>query len=243
MTINLSAVNDGNKGFADASLLRLMQLSSVSLPIGGYAFSQGMEYAIDIGWIKNQNAVADWIRLQLSESIARIDLPILQRAMQACQTENWTYLQELNDLALACRETKELRLTDTAMGEALKRLLKNLGFDEELKAFLGEEFKQSDEVSFVCLFALAAQTWNISYPMAALGFCWSWLENQVAAATKLVPLGQTQSQHLLSELQQDIPPAISLADTIEEDDIGASLPTIAIASARHEEQYSRLFRS
>jgi urease accessory protein len=219
----------------EASLLRLLQLSSVSLPVGGYAFSQGMEYAIDQGWIKNKADVLDWIGLQIQQSVARVDLPVLRLCMDAAQQENTARLLELNDLALACRETKELRLNDTAMGEALSRLMRSLEIDTP--------FERSEDISFVALFAIAAHHWKMGFDLAALGFTWSWLENQIAAATKLVPLGQTQAQELLGELQGDIHQAIALSLTVKEDRIGAGLPTIAIASAQHETQYSRLFRS
>lgn len=219
----------------DASLLRLLQLSSVSLPVGGYAFSQGMEYAIDRGWIKNQSQVADWISLQMNHALAHVDLPTLRLCIEATKHDNAQRLIELNDLVLACRETKELRLNDTAMGEALARLLRNMG--------ISTPFSRQDDVSFVTLFAIAANQWRMDFDLAAMGFAWSWLENQVAAATKLVPLGQTQAQELLSELQTDIGEAIKTSLTIEEDRIGAGLPAIAIASSLHETQYSRLFRS
>jgi urease accessory protein len=219
----------------EASLLRLLQLSSVSLPVGGYAFSQGMEYAIDQGWVKNKANVSDWIGLQIQQSVARVDLPVLRLCMDAAQQENAARLLELNDLALACRETKELRLNDTAMGEALSRLMRSLEIDTP--------FERSEDISFVTLFAIAAHHWQMDFDLAALGFTWSWLENQIAAATKLVPLGQTQAQALLGELQGDIQHAIALSLMVEEDRIGAGLPTIAIASAQHETQYSRLFRS
>lgn len=219
----------------DISLLRLLQLSSVGLPVGGFAFSQGMEYAIDQGWVKNKAEVSDWIGLQLQQSVARIDLPVLQLCMAAAKQNDTERLLELNDLILACRETKELRLNDTAMGEALFRLMGSLQIDTP--------FKRLDEMSFVILFAIAASHWNLKPDLASLGFAWSWLENQTAAATKLVPLGQTQAQELLGELQTDIRHAIAMSLTIEEDRIGAGLPAIAIASAQHETQYSRLFRS
>ncbi|SHF83488.1 urease accessory protein [Marinomonas polaris DSM 16579] len=219
----------------DISLLRLLQLSSVGLPVGGFAFSQGMEYAIDQGWVKNKAEVSDWIGLQLQQSVARIDLPVLQLCMAAAKQNDTERLLELNDLILACRETKELRLNDTAMGEALFRLMGSLQIDTP--------FKRLDEMSFVTLFAIAASHWNLKPDLASLGFAWSWLENQIAAATKLVPLGQTQAQELLGELQTDIRHAIAMSLTIEEDRIGAGLPAIAIASAQHETQYSRLFRS
>jgi urease accessory protein len=219
----------------EASLLRLLQLSSVSLPVGGYAFSQGMEYAIDQGWVKNKANVSDWIGLQIQQSVARVDLPVLRLCIDAAQQENTARLLALNDLALACRETKELRLNDTAMGEALSRLMRSLEIDTP--------FVRSEDISFVTLFAIAAHHWQMGFDLAALGFTWSWLENQIAAATKLVPLGQTQAQELLGELQGDIQQGIELSLTVEEDRIGAGLPTIAIASAQHETQYSRLFRS
>ena len=225
----------------DSSLLRLLQLSSVALPVGGFAFSQGMEYAIDQGWVKNKAEVSAWIGLQLQQSLARVDLPVLRLCMAAvqqdstAQQESTARLLVLNDLALACRETKELRLNDTAMGEALFRLMGSLHIDTP--------FKRLDQMSFVTLFAIAASHWNLKPDLACLGFAWSWLENQIAAATKLVPLGQTQAQELLGELQTDIRHAIAMSLTIEEDRIGAGLPTIAIASAQHETQYSRLFRS
>jgi urease accessory protein len=233
-TVTTSAVAT-NIATTDISLLRLLQLSSVGLPVGGFAFSQGMEYAIDQGWVKNKAEVSAWIGLQLQQSVARVDLPVLQRCMVAAKHHDAERLFELNDLVLACRETKELRLNDTAMGEALFRLLGSLHIDTP--------FKRLDEMSFVTLFAIAASHWDLKTDLACLGLAWSWLENQIAAATKLVPLGQTQAQELLGELQTDIRQAIAMSLTIEEDRIGAGLPAIAIASAQHETQYSRLFRS
>lgn len=219
----------------DNCFLRLLQLSSVSLPVGGYAFSQGMEHAIDQGWITNKRDVADWISLQMQQSVARVDLPVLRLCMIAADQQNTARLLELNDLSLACRETKELRLNDTAMGEALARLMRSLEIDTP--------FKRMEDISFVTLFAITATHWAIGFDVAALGFTWSWLENQIAAATKLVPLGQTQAQELLGELQPIITEAISTSLALTEDRIGAGLPAIAISSAQHETQYSRLFRS
>jgi len=237
----------------DLSLARLLQLSSVSLPVGGYAFSQGLEYAIECGWLKKYEDVEQWIRLQLRESLVRVDLPVLRGAMECVEEQNWPKFLYLNDLALASRETKELRLTDTAMGEALYRLLKSLAFDFQFEAKTssieggeamdGKEGMKRRELSFVVLFAFAASNWQIDYHSAAMGFTWSWLENQVAAATKLVPLGQTQAQKLLTQLQPTIGQTLAMAEKVSEANIGGGLPALAIASALHETQYSRLFRS
>jgi urease accessory protein len=218
-----------------SSLLRLLQLSSVSLPVGGFSFSQGLESAIEQGWVTNAEQTREWLSLQMMESLARVDLPTLKGAMSAIQENDEAAWRIWNDRILANRETKELLLTDTAMGDALKRLLKTLD--------IPVPDAQRAEVSFVSLFAVAAQHWQIIFPLAAQGFVWSWLENQVAAATKLVPLGQSQAQILIGELQQDVDVVIERAETLDELSMGGSLTALAITSSWHETQYSRLFRS
>lgn len=216
-------------------LVKLMHLCSVSLPVGAYSFSQGMEYAIDAGWVKSKDQVHDWIECQLLFNLARVDLPLLARCMEALRQNDIAQLQQWNDYLIACRETRELRMTDLAMGEALKRLLPTLG--------VNPLFAKSESVSFVTLFAQACSEWQISGDAACLGFAWAWLENQVAAATKLVPLGQTQAQSLVARLQRTVPEAVSLSATVHDEQLGSCLPGLAMASALHETQYSRLFRS
>lgn len=219
----------------DSSLIRLMQLSSASLPVGAYAFSQGLEYAVETGWVKSLGDTEEWLISQLEESMTLTDLPILIRMLQCLAAQDMEKLQYWDRYLLACRETKELSLSDQATGEALTRLLAQLG--------LGDKLKRLDHPSFLCGFCVAAFQWRISDEASCLGYVWSWLENQVAAATKLVPLGQTQAQHLLSVIQERIPSCIEKAKLVGEDEIGSSLPALSIASALHETQYSRLFRS
>ncbi|MBB5211094.1 urease accessory protein UreF [Microbulbifer hydrolyticus] len=218
----------------DGALLRLLQLSSASLPVGGYAFSQGLEYAIDIGWVRNIDDTRDWLSLQLLESLAQVDCPLLLRCHRALQQNDTGQLQYWNHYALACRETRELRLTDTATGNALIRLLAQLHIEQPM----GRQ-----ETSFITAFAIAAHHWHLNEDATVLGLVWGWLENQVAAATKLVPLGQSQAQQLIGEIQQQVPAAIARAQQLQDSELGAGLPALAIASAKHEHQYSRLFRS
>ena len=218
----------------DSGLLRLLQLSSPALPVGGYAFSQGIEYAVDTGWLTDRDSTTDWLRQQLAFSLGRVDVPLLLRQHRASLSGDRHSLNYNNALALACRETAELRLTDTAMGQALARLLGDL--EMTLPAVEGEQ-------SFVTIFAYAAAQWGIDEDSACRGYLWSWLENQTAAATKLVPHGQTAAQQLISLLQADLEACLKAAKTLEDIDIGGSLPALALASCRHESQYSRLFRS
>ncbi|MFM2476133.1 urease accessory protein UreF [Celerinatantimonas sp. MCCC 1A17872] len=219
----------------DLALLRLMHLSSAALPIGGYSFSQGLEFSIDNGTLKTPEQIAHWLSEQLQQSLVYVDLPLLKRVYHALLTDDLTKARDYNDWLLACRESFELHQADTAMGAALAKLLPNFGINVPDFA--------NDQLSYVSLYALAAVNWHIPYQQTACGFLSAWLENQVAAATKLVPLGQTQAQKLIHQLQPALITAISQADALDEDQIGMGLPMFGILSAHHETQYSRLFRS
>lgn len=223
----------------DTSLLRLMQLSSAALPVGGYSFSQGLEYAIDSDWLSDSASIELWLAQQLNESIALIDLPILIRQLNPLHKDKLHAVQESmlywNAYILACRETAELRLTDTAMGAALMKLL------ADLDIYHSTWIKQ--DISFVTAFAIAAKHWQIPPQAACHGYAWSWLENQIVAATKLLPLGQTAAQKLLGQLLTQIPAAIERAESLVDEAIGSSLPALAMASVWHETQRTRLFRS
>jgi urease accessory protein len=216
-----------------------MQLSSASLPVGGYSYSQGLEFAVEAGWIGNAEQTFDWCELLFENSIAVVDLPLLIRLADAVKSENRQKFIYWNATVLACRETSELCLTETAMGAALIRLLRQLEVDLDYWQIILE----GEQISFIAAFALVANYWKINNDGLLVGYCWSWLENQVAAATKLVPLGQTAAQKLLIALGDNTHNIIVQAKMIDDRDIGASLPGLAMASAWHETQYSRLFRS
>lgn len=222
------------------SINRLLQLCSANLPVGGFSFSQGLEYAIEKHWINNAHTCENWIHVLLMEAIATTDLAMLPRLLSALDCEQAMLFEEANDFLIACRESKELREADLAMGKALIRLLKNLDAIEDEALAIYFEHK---EISFVSAFAIVAYAWGISTHDAQAGYCWTIIDNQVAAATKLVPLGQTQAQNLLFNLSANIDDYIFKANATTDDDLGGSLPRLAMASAWHETQYSRLFRS
>jgi len=221
-------------------LNRLLQLCSANLPVGGFSFSQGLEYAVEMGWVNNPQSTKEWIAFNLNQSIAYTDLVLLNRLQQALVADDFGSFNKWNQHALACRESNELYFADVAMGKALMRLLKDIqGIDSQHYVAL---IKQK-EISFVSAFALSAYLFGLELSAMQSGFCWAYIDNQVAAATKLVPLGQTQSQNLLFELTQLVAHAIERANQLDDDNIGASLPRLAMASAWHETQYTRLFRS
>ena len=214
--------------------LHLLQLASPALPVGAYAYSQAMEYAVEAGWLDGE-ALSAWLADGLQLGVAQLDLPVLARAYAADAAGDFDGLQHWNNRLLAARETRELLLEDQQLGGALLRLLRSL-LEEPLPAF-------EQAPGFAVSFAIAAQRWSIPLEEAQNAYCYSWLENQVAAATKLVPLGQTAAQQLLVTLFAEIPGTLRAATDVTDDDIGLSLPGLALASCRHERQHTRLFRS
>ncbi len=221
------------------SLLKLLQLSSPTLPVGAFAYSQGLESAIESNYIGDKKSLQHWLTNTLQLSLKKVDLPIFNRLYKAWEMNDKEAVLYWNQVLRAQRETSELRDEDHHLGLALARLLKDLGVSGA--ADLHQH--QRDNLCFLTLFTLAAYQWNIDIEQAANGFIWSWLDNQIAAAIKLVPLGQTDGQKVLSALLPDIPSVVTEGFAIKDDAIGACLPMMAILSSQHETQYSRLFRS
>ena len=219
------------------SLLKLLQLSSPTLPVGAFAYSQGLESAIELGHVNNKETLEAWLLDSLNLSLKWVDLPIFLRLYQSWENNDIEAVLKWNQNLYAQRETYELREEDHHLGLALARLLKDLGMDEAKTLY------REKELCFLTLFTLAASKWNIEIEQAANGFIWSWVDNQVAAAIKLVPLGQTDGQRVLTAIIPQIPEIVTIGLTIKEEEIGASLPMMAILSSQHETQYSRLFRS
>jgi urease accessory protein len=233
-------MNDNTTKQNPLKLNRLLQLCSANLPVGGFSFSQGLEYAVEKGWVHNRASAKEWISFNLNQSIAYTDLALLNRLQNALVEDDFANFHKWNQHALACRESNELYLADVAMGKALMRLLKDIqGIDSQHYV----ELIREKNISFVSAFALSAYLFGLALSEMQSGFCWAYIDNQVAAATKLVPLGQTQGQNLLFELTEQVAQVIEQANQIDDDNIGASLPRLAMASAWHETQYTRLFRS
>jgi len=216
---------------------RLWQLISPTLPVGAYSYSTGLEYAVEAGWVADPDSARDWITAQLLHLHARIDLPALSRLRAAAETGDSAGLEHWNAWLRASRETAELRAEDLNQGRALARLLSDLDLPEAVP------WAAREDACWATLFALAAVAWDIPPDEVLDGYLWSWCENQVAAAVKLVPLGQTDGQRLIRELADRFSEAVELACGLDDEDLGGSLPGVALASMLHESQYSRLFRS
>jgi urease accessory protein len=204
---------------------RLLQLASPTLPVGAYSYSGGLEAAVEAGIVKDAASAQQWIGDVLEFSLSRMEAPILLRMMK--DIGKW------NDMFLASRETAELRAETAQMGFSLNKLLPELGVER----------LALEEVSFPAAFAHAASAWGIEPKDALTAYLWSWIENQVMAAIKAVPLGQTDGQRMLLRLGRQIEETVGQASAISDEDLGNFAPGLAVLSSQHETQYSRLFRS
>lgn len=225
-------------GDSDAgALLGLLRFASPSLPIGAYAYSRGLEQAVHSGAVHDEASAAAWILGLATHATARLDGPVLLRLQAAFEAHDLHAVERWNALLLASRESAELRLEDTQLGAALARLLTSQGVSR------AEAFCKRGDVCYASMFALAALHTGMPSSLSLLGFLWAQAEGQVSAAVRLIPLGQTAGQNLLSRLSSTLPACVATATALSDEEIGAFTPGLALASALHETQYTRLFRS
>jgi urease accessory protein len=226
------------------SLLQLIWLASPALPVGGFSYSEGLEAAVDRGLVTNEPSAANWLADQLHLTLARGDLAACAGALEAWRAGDTARVQALNTWVLATRETSELRLQSTQMGRSLVEWLRNHelgGEGSPWPARVG--WLAGIEPTWPVAFALAVAPTQAGVRDALLALAFGWAENMMQAALKAVPLGQSAGQRILARLARDIPAAVDHALTLDDDSRQAFSPMLAILSAQHEAQYSRLFRS
>jgi len=225
----------------DAVLLQLMWLASPALPVGGFSYSEALEAAVDDGRVSGEASAALWLASQMALAPARADLPVLAQAHLAWQRHDLARVAWLNDFIARTRETRELRLQSEQMGRSLVEWLRNQpGHDDERLAHLAA---LAPSPTWPVAFALATARARASAAQALHASLFGWAENMVQAALKAVPLGQLAGQRILQALVDQMPPLIAAALEMGDDDLQSFAPMLGIASARHETQYSRLFRS
>jgi urease accessory protein len=219
------------------ALLRLLQLASPALPVGAFNFSQGLEYAVEQDWVRDGEQATAWILGLAEHSVATLDLPLLLRLHAAWQDGDMPRARRLSGELVASRESSEARAEERHMGQALARVLVGLGISA------AGAWQRDPGASFAALFALAAHEAGAGARATALAYLWAWAENQVLAAVKLIPLGQSDGQRALEAIRLAIPALIATATGLPDRDIGSAAPLAMMASCWHETQYSRLFRS
>jgi urease accessory protein len=222
------------------ALSRLLQLASPMLPVGAYSYSQGLEWAIECGDVYHQASAKTWIADVLDIYQQRYELPILYRIYQAWQADDMAAMSDWDAKFQAGRDTAEALAESRQMGYSLRRLLNDVG---SLPVEFLEKINALETPAFPTIYAGIAYHWHISAQDLLHAYAWSWVENQVSAAMKAVPLGQVAGQRILLEVGESLPECVARAMCLEDFAISNFVPGLSIAGCRHETQYSRLFRS
>lgn len=227
--------------YKSSHLLRLLHLASPALPIGTFHFSQGLEYAVEAGWVHDEESARDWIGGVAQGSLATLDLPVLHRLLEGWRGNDERSVIRWNAFLLAARETAELRAEDRHLGSALLRVLAECQLTTELFDRPAAKFPAG--VAHATAFSFACARWGIDARAVIQTYAWAWLENQVLNTVKLVPLGQSAGQRIIHTVVTPLGALCERSGDFKDSDIGISGVAVALASGRHETQYTRLYRS
>lgn len=212
----------------------LLQLSSPALPVGAYAYSQGLESAVHAGRVSNEAQARVWIGDYLRLVLGRFDAPVWLRLYRACRDHDRQAFETWNARYLASRETRELRSETLQLGYSMLKLMD--GLDEPF-AF------DRETVSWPAAHAWACRSWGIGAEPGLIGFLYGHLDNLVTASLKAIPLGQLSGQRILHGLRPVLAEVAGEADRLADEALATQAVGLALFSSRHEDQYSRLFRS
>lgn len=222
------------------TLMKLMWLASPALAVGGFSYSEGLESAVEQGWVIDEPSATQWLIDQMQLSQAKGDWSLVAQAIKTWAQFQKTELQELNTWVLMTRETHEFRLQCVQMGRSL---LNWLNTHQSLQDPRVQWCSSLDTPTWPVVYALALHLSNADVQSGLVALAFGWAENMAQTAMKTIPLGQIAGQKILNQLISNIPQAIELAMKTTASERQLFNPHLSILSSQHEHQYSRLFRS
>ncbi len=223
-----------------AALYRLMVWLSPAYPVGAFSYSSGIEWAVEAGDIRDADTLRAWLAVMLADGGGFCDAVLFAHAHRAAATDDEKALRAVAELAAALTPSKERHLETTAQGnafvEATRAAWPCTALDR-LKAVW------DGPVAYPVAVAVAAAGHDIALAPALAAYLQAVAANWVSAGVRLIPLGQTQGQRVLAAIEPVVAATAARALQAKLDDIGSAAFRADIASARHETQYTRLFRS
>jgi len=226
--------------FEAAALFRLMTWLSPAYPVGAFCYSSGIEWAVEAGDIGDAETLCRWIEITLGAGAGMSDGVLFSHAHQAAAAGDDGALIAVAELAAAFVSTRERFLETTAMGRAFLDVTQAAwpcqALDGLLKVWRGP-------VAYPIAVAAACAGHGIPLDPALRAFLIAVSSNWISAGVRLIPLGHTDGQRLLKALEPAVAAAAQRASATPLDELGSAVFRADIASARHEAQYTRLFRS
>ena len=236
-------MSDQQHRVSQLALLRQQSWLSPAFPTGSYSYSHGIEWAVEAGHIHDRKSLVDWLEADLCYGSGRNEAIFFIEAWRSATEDDCGKLLEIAELAAAFRSTSEFALETSQQAMACLATLRRVWPDprlESLSVFLSE-FRIAPVLSVV-LGARAARE-KIPATLALPAFLQSYLANLVTAGVRLVPLGQTDGQLVIADLEPAVVTVAAEAKQMTIHDLGSAAFMVDLASASHETQYTRLFRS
>ncbi len=224
---------------SDAALYRLITWLSPSYPIGAYSYSHGIEAAVEAGLIHDRPSLVDWIGGVLARGCGRVDGALFAAAWRAAQEDDLGGLDEVAELARSWRGTAELALESRAQGTAFLAVTRKAWPAPGLERLA----LRCDGAPLAIAVAIAAVAHGIALRPALAAYLAAFAANLISAGVRLIPLGQSDGQAAVAQLEAEVAAAVENALSSDLDHLGTATPMVDWSSMRHETQYSRLFRS
>jgi len=243
MTNKDTIMSDEHCHFPAPALLRLQSWLSPAFPTGAYSYSHGLEWAVEAGYINDRKSLVDWLEADLSYGSGRNEAIFFSEAWRCAIDDDRAKLYEIAELAAAFRGTSEFALETSQQAAACLTTLRQV-WPDSLLDWLSETLRQHRiQPALAVVLGVRSATQTIPASIGLPAYVQSYTANLVTAGVRLVPLGQTDGQLAIAELEQAILAASMEAERATIDDLGSAAFMVDLASMEHETQYTRLFRS
>jgi len=223
-----------------AALYRLMTWLSPAFPVGAFSYSSGIEWAVEAGDIADAASLSGWLAAMLADGSGFCDGVFLAHAHRAAASRDKNALRDIAELSAALVPSRERQLESTAQGRAFIEIARAAwncaGLDEMIAACDGA-------IVYPVAVGVVSAAHAIPLPATMHAFLHAVTSNWISAGARLVPLGQTDSQRVLAQLEPVVAVTARRALDASFDDLGSATFRADLASLRHETQYTRLFRS
>jgi urease accessory protein len=223
-----------------AALYRLMTWLSPAFPVGAFSYSSGIEWAVEAGDIVDGATLQAWLSSMLSEGPGFCDGVFLAHAHRAASDADDARLSDVAELAAAFAPSRERHLETMAQGRAFIEIVRAAwnceGLDRRIAAC-------NDTIVYPVAVGIVSAAHAIPLASTLHAFLHALTSNWISAGSRLIPLGQTDSQRALAALEPVVVAVGKRALVAALDDLGGATFRADLASMRHETQYTRLFRS
>jgi urease accessory protein len=241
--ITMTTETASQAGPAGVRLQRLMTWLSPAFPVGAFSYSHGLEAAVETGMVTDRASLSDWVETIVATGAGRVDAALLRAAHEAVAENDGDALGWAVERGDALRPTRELGVETASQGAAFIAAIDRHWPAPALMDLIALAAYENREIAYPVAVGATAAAHDIALVPALESYLHAFAANIVSAGVRAIPLGQSDGLHVLATLEPVIVAAAALARTRTLEDLGSATVMVDWASAIHETQYTRLFRS